>query len=99
MSTDEFVTIEIPHPDPDWLKTSGSKHDDRVSLDLVSRKREVLMKCPVCQALLDARVPIVECLVDETMYCRSCTIELAKEDQRCWICGIFLFSDMLQLSK
>ena len=99
MSENESVIVEIVSPElPRWTQTLGSGDEDRVSVELISRRREVLLKCVVCQALLDANVPAVECLVDETMYCRTCAGELAREDERCWVCGLFTFSNMLELS-
>jgi len=100
MSQSELVTVEILaaellHPE----QPPKSDRDDRISVELVSRKREILLKCPVCQTLLDAHVPSVECLVDETKYCKNCATELARENERCWMCGLFTFGYMLELSS
>jgi len=100
MSQNSLVTVEILDAELLSLtETSDSSHNDRVSVELVSRKRETLLKCPVCQGLLDAHVPSVECLVDETKYCRNCAAELARENERCWMCGLFTFSNMLEASS
>lgn len=99
MEQNDLVTVELLSTR--LLKTADitqKNYGDSVCVELISRKREVLLKCPVCQTLLEANVPSVECLVDETKYCRTCANELARENERCWMCGLFSFHHMLEIS-
>ncbi len=73
-----------------------SSGPDAVIFEVLRRERSLFVKCPVCQASIESSMPSVECLFDQTVFCRPCVESLSSDKQTCWICNLVSFKDMLE---
>lgn len=73
--------------------------DDTIVLELIRRERSLLLKCPVDRTELDDSVETVECILDGTLYCKQCAKMLAENNERCWVCNLMSFKEMMEVSE
>ncbi len=107
ISEDDTAEIELTELGKISLENQELQHYDgplmfgerTAVLELVKRTGGVFPKCPVCQVALDGSVRTVECLVDKTAYCVSCAEGLAQDRNRCWICDLVGFSEILEAEE
>jgi len=72
--------------------------DDTVVVELSRRDQSLFLKCPIDQGVLDGTVETVECILDGTFYHKECAELMADQDERCWICNLMSFKEMLEIS-
>jgi len=72
--------------------------DDTVTVELAKRDHSLFLKCPISQDVLDGTIETVECILDGTLYCRECAELMANQDERCWVCNLMSFKEMLEIS-
>lgn len=71
---------------------------DTAIFEVIRRDRSLFLKCPVCQAMIEYSLPSVQCLFDQTVFCKPCADSLSADKQSCWVCNLVSFSDMLEAS-
>jgi len=72
--------------------------DDTVMVELSKWDQSLFLKCPVDQGVLDGTVETVECVLDGTFYHRECAELMANQGEKCWICNLMSFKEMLEIS-
>jgi hypothetical protein len=73
--------------------------DDTIVLELIRRERSLFLTCPISRTVLDGMVETVECLLDGTLYCKDCARMMANNNEKCWVCNLMSFKEMIELSQ
>jgi len=95
------ITIELTDLAIESLSATSQRlpfGDDTAIVELIRRERSLFLKCPVDRTELDGTVESVECILDGTIYCKQCASLLADQDEKCWVCNLMSFREILELS-
>jgi len=72
--------------------------DDTVVVELTKRDDSLYLKCPICRATLDGTLDTVECILDGTLYMKECAQLMADQNEKCLVCNLMSFKEMLEIS-